>query len=72
VVVDAAYPSTFAVTGLAVVGRAAGNEVLAAALAGAVAGLGLAAAVRLVPLLAWERRRAVRLYVGPHGRRFLD
>jgi hypothetical protein len=72
VVLVAAYPSTFGVAVLAVIALAAGNEVLGAVLAGAVAGLGLASAVGLVSLLVWERERAVRLYVGPHGRRFVD
>jgi hypothetical protein len=72
VVLAAAYPSTFGVAVLAVIGLAAGNEVLGAVLGGAVAGLGLASAVGLVPLLAWEHERAVRLYIGPHGSRFVD
>jgi hypothetical protein len=72
VVVDAAYPSTFGVTVLALIALAAGNEVLGAVLGGAVGGLGLASAVGIVPLLAWEQKGAVRLYIGPHGRRFVD
>jgi hypothetical protein len=72
VVLVATYPSTFGVAVLAVIGLAAGNEVLGAILGGAVAGLGLASSVGLLSLLAWERERAVRLYVGPHGRRFVD
>ena len=70
VVAAAAYPSTFGVSVLALIALAAGNEVLAAVLGGAVAGLGIASAVGLVVLLVWERERGVRLYVGPHGRRF--
>ena len=68
----AAIPSTLGLAALSVVAIVAGEDVLAALLAGAVAGLGVAAAVGLVPLLAWERERAVRLYAGAHGRRFVD
>jgi hypothetical protein len=72
VVMDAAYPSTFGATVLAAIALGAGNEVLGSALGGAVVGLGLASAVGIVPLLVWEHERAVRLYIGPHGRRFVD
>jgi hypothetical protein len=68
----AAIPSTLGLAALSVVSFVAGKDVLAALLAGSVAGLGVAAAVGLVPLLAWERERAVRLYAGAHGRRFVD
>lgn len=71
VLVHAAYPSTFGVTVLAVIGLVAGNEILGAVLGGAVAGLGIASGVGLVPLLAWERERGIRLYVGSDGRRFV-
>ncbi len=71
IAVTAALPSTIGLAVLSVIAFAAGNEILAALLAGAVAGLGIATVIGLVPLLAWERERAVRLYVGPHGRRFV-
>jgi hypothetical protein len=57
---------------LSVISLAAGNQVLGALLAGAVLGLGIATVIGLFPLLAWERERSVRLYVGPHGRRYVD
>jgi hypothetical protein len=71
VVVSAAYPSTFGVTVLALIGLVAGNEVLGALLGGAVAGLGVASAVGLVVLLAWEHERGDRLYLGSNGRRYV-
>jgi hypothetical protein len=70
VVMSAAYPSTFGVTVLALIGVAAGKPVLGAILAGAVAGLGIASGVGLVALLAWERENG-RLYVGSNGRRYV-
>lgn len=72
VALAAAIPSTLGLAAFSLVALAAGRGVLAALLAGGVAGLGVAAALGLVPLLAWERRSAVRLYAGPHGRRFVD
>ena len=56
---------------LSVIGLAAGNEVLGALLGGAVADLGVASAVGLVTLLAWEEAHGVRLYVGSDGRRYV-
>ena len=72
VVMTAAYPSTFGVSVLALIGLVSGNEVLGALLGGAVAGLGIASSVGLVPLLAWERERGRRLYIGSNGRRYID
>jgi hypothetical protein len=72
VALAAAVPSTIGLALLSVIALAIGNEVLGAVLAGAVAGLGLATAFAIFPLLAWERERAVRLYTGPHGRRYVD
>jgi hypothetical protein len=71
VVLDAAYPSTLGVSLLAAVGLIAGNEVLGALLGGAVAGLGIASGVGLVPLVAWEREQGVRLYIGPKNSRYV-
>jgi hypothetical protein len=71
VALNAALPSTVGLSVLSLVALAAGNEVLAALLAGCVAGLGIPTVIGLFPLLAWERERAVRLYVGPHGRRYV-
>jgi hypothetical protein len=71
IAVTAALPSTIGLSVLSVIALAAGNEVLGALLAGSVAGLGIATLIGLFPLLVWERKRAVRLYVGPHGRRFV-
>src|SRR5439155_25799698 len=68
----AAVPSTIGLAVLSVVAVAVGKDVLGALLAGGVAGLGVATVIGLVSLLAWERERAVRLYAGPHGRRFVD
>jgi hypothetical protein len=70
-VARAAYPSTVGVSVLALIALVANQDLLAALLGGAVAGLGVASAVGLVALLAWERRRAVRLYNGERGRRFV-
>jgi uncharacterized membrane protein YfcA len=72
IAVTAALPSTIGLAVLSVIAFAVDEEVLAALLAGAVAGLGIATVIGLVPLLAWERERAVRLYSGPHGRRYVD
>jgi hypothetical protein len=72
VALAAAIPSTLGLAVFSIVALLAGQDVLAALLGGAVAGLGVAAAIGLVPLLAWERKSAVRLYAGPHGRRFVD
>ncbi len=72
VALDAALPSTVGVTVLAGIALAADKDVLGAVLAGTVAGLGIASAVGFVPLLAWERERGVRLYVGSNGRRFVS
>ncbi len=71
IALEAALPSTVAVSVLGAVGLAAGNEVLGALLAGGVTGMGIASAVSLLPLLAWERERGVRLYAGRGGRRFV-
>ena len=71
VALAATVPSTIGLAVLSVIALAIGNEVLGAVLAGAVAGLG-ATTVAIFPLLAWERERAVRLYTGPHGRRYVD
>ncbi len=69
IAVDAMFPSTIGVTVLAGIALALGNEVLGAALGGAVAGMGIASAISLYPLLAWEREHAGRLYYarGGHG-----
>jgi hypothetical protein len=72
VALAAAVPSTLGLVVLSVIALAIGNEVLCAVLAGAVAGLGFATTVAIFPLLAWERERAVRLYTGPHGQRYVD
>ena len=72
VVVRAAYPSTFGVAVLALIGLAVGNEVLGALLGGAVAGLGIASGVGLVRLLVWERERGLRLYMASNGRRYVS
>jgi len=72
VAVAAAVPSTIGLAVLSVAAFVAGKDVLAALLAGGVAGLGIATVIGLISLLAWERERAVRLYAGPHGRRFVD
>jgi len=69
-VARAAYPSTLGVTVLALIAFAAGEDVLGALLGGAVAGLGVASGVGLVTVLAWERRRGVRLYIGERGGRY--
>jgi hypothetical protein len=71
IALEAAVPSTVGVSVLAAVALAAGNEVLGALLGGAVAGMGIASAVSLVPLLAWEHKQAKRLYAGRGGRRFV-
>jgi hypothetical protein len=71
VVVHAAYPSTFGVAVLALIGLAVGNDVLGALLGGAVAGLGIASGVGLVRLLVWERERGLRLYIASNGRRYV-
>ena len=72
VALAAAIPSTIGLAVLSLVAVGAGKDVLAALLAGGVAGLGVATVIALVSLLGWERERAVRLYTGPHGRRFVD
>ena len=71
IALEAALPSTVGVSVLAAVALAAGNEVLGALLGGSVAGMGIASAVSLVPLLAWERERGKRLYAVRGGRRFV-
>jgi hypothetical protein len=71
IALEAALPSTVGVSVLGALGLAAGNEVLAALLAGGVAGMGIASALSLFPLLAWERERGARLYAGRGGRRFV-
>ena len=71
IALEAALPSTVGVSVLGAVGLATGNEVLAALLAGGVAGMGIASALSLFPLLAWERERGARLYAGRGGRRFV-
>jgi hypothetical protein len=67
---DAAMPSTVGVAVLAVISLAIGQEVLAALLGGAEAGMGLAGAIALVQLVQWERAQGARLMVeiGPRGR----
>jgi hypothetical protein len=70
-VARAAYPSTIGLFVLAVVALAADQDALGALLGGADAGLGIASAVGIVRLLAWERNHGVRLYVGEHGRRYV-
>jgi hypothetical protein len=72
VALAASVPSTIGLALLSVVALAIGKDVLGAVLAGAVAGLGFATTVAIFPLLAWERERAVRLYTGLHGRRYVD
>jgi hypothetical protein len=72
IALTAALPSTIGLSVLSVISLAADNQVLGALLAGAVLGLGIATVIGLFPLLAWERERSVRLYVGPHGRRYVD
>ena len=66
-------PSTVVVTVLAAGSVGWGSLVLGAILGGALAGLGLAAAVTWVRLAAWESGRGVRLYfeLGGGGRRFV-
>jgi hypothetical protein len=66
---DAMFPSTAGVTVLAVVAFALGNEVLAAVLGGAVAGMGIASGLSLYPLVTWEHEHGGRLYSAPeaHG-----
>ena len=68
---DAALPSTFGVSALAVIALVAAKPILGAVLAGAVAGLGVASAVALVPLAGWEREQGARLYIASDGRRFV-
>ena len=67
---DAAMPSTVGVAVLAAIALAIGQEVLAAALGGAEAGMALAGAIAFVQLLEWERAQDARLMVevGPRGR----
>jgi hypothetical protein len=71
ITLEAALPSTVGVSVLGAVGLTAGNEVLGALLAGGVAGMGIASALSLLPLLAWERERGARLDAGRGGRRFV-
>jgi hypothetical protein len=56
---------------LAVIALVAARPILGAVLAGAVAGLGVASAVALVPLAGWEREQGARLYIASDGRRFV-
>jgi hypothetical protein len=67
----AAFPSTVGLAVLSAIALAAGNDVLGATLAGGVAGLGVASLFGLGAVLAWERERDARLYIGPHGSRFV-
>jgi len=70
-VMRAAYPSTLGVFVLALISLVAGEDLLAALLGGAVAGLGVASSVGLMAVLAWERKHEVRLYTGERGRRYV-
>jgi hypothetical protein len=70
IALDAALPSTLGVSALAVIALVASQPILGAILAGAVAGLGVASAIGFVPVLAWERERRTRLYLGSDGRQF--
>jgi hypothetical protein len=72
IALTAALPSTVGLSVLSLIAFVAGNEVLGALLAGCVAGLGIPTVIGLFPLLEWEREHAVRLYAGPHGRRYVD
>jgi hypothetical protein len=69
-VLDAAIPSTVGVAVLAAIALAVGQDVLAAVLGGAEAGMALAGAIAFVQLVDWERREGARLMVeiGPRGR----
>lgn len=71
-VARAAVPSTVGIVVLAVIALVAGEDVLAALLGGADAGLGVASGVGLATLIAWERKHAARLYVGERGRRYVS
>jgi len=67
----ATFPSTIGLAVLSAIALATGNEVLGAMLAGGIAGLGIASLIGLGTVLAWERERDARLYIGPHGSRFV-
>lgn len=66
------FPSTIGLTLLAAVALAAGRPVLAAILAGCLAGLGVAALARGGLLLAEERRRGVALLADRRTRRLYE
>ena len=63
-------PSTLGVAVLAAIALAVDQEVLAALLGGAEAGMALAGAIGFVQLVQWEREKGARLMVeiGPPGR----
>jgi hypothetical protein len=69
----ATYPSTIGVSALFAIAIVK-DPLLAALLAGVLAGLGLAAVAFAAQLTLWERARAGRLLVerGPHGRAFVE
>lgn len=66
------FPSTVGVSVLAVVALALGQGVLAALLAGALAGMGLAAALGGADLLLRERERRVAVFVDRRARRLYE
>ena len=67
---DAALPSTVGVAVLAAIALVIGQQVLAALLGGAEAGMALVGGIALAQLVEWERREGARLMVevGPRGR----
>jgi hypothetical protein len=71
---DASIPSTIGVTVLAAIALATQHQVLAAILGGALAGMGIAAAIAGANLRLWERREGACLYLEGGGarRRFLE
>ena len=71
VALTAAFPSSVGLAVLSAIALAAGKDVLAALLAGGIVGLAIASLISLVVVLAWERERDGRLYLGAHGRRFV-
>lgn len=68
----AVFPSTAGVSALAVVALALGQGVLAALLAGALAGMGIAAALSGADLLLRERERRLALFADRRARRLYE
>lgn len=70
---DAAFPSTAGLVVLSAVALGLGRGLLAAALGGALAGLGLGSSLGLLQLVLGERTGGERLFVelGPGARRFV-